>query len=122
MDGPHGPKGSLVSDGHGDPPRPSAPRISAKVLVPLPLRPLLLPALAPRLSLLGLSSSAPFVLSPFPSDPCLAACFQGPQGEPGPPGQQGTPGTQVSGPVCPPNLRGSPCAPTVGQTLPGDWK
>lgn len=46
MDGPHGPKGSLVSDGHGDPPRPSAPRISAKVLVPLPLRPLLLPALA----------------------------------------------------------------------------
>ena len=73
-----------------------------------PLTPACFRHLPPRLFLLGLSSPARFVLSPFPSDPCLAACFQGPQGEPGPPGQQGTPGTQVSGPVCPPQPEGPP--------------
>lgn len=36
MDGPHGPKGSLVSDWHGDPTQPLAPEFPAKALFPLP--------------------------------------------------------------------------------------
>lgn len=36
MDGPHGPKGSLVSDWHGHPTQPLAPEFPAKALFPLP--------------------------------------------------------------------------------------
>jgi hypothetical protein len=70
MDGPHGPKGSLVSDGHGDstlyPSRPQHGPVCRH------FDSLLLPIFA---MLVLLQLSALFVLSPSPSDPYLATCF-----------------------------------------------